>query len=168
MSQINAGAFEPKFELVNLNQLVESVINKWRPKAEQKSLALTLRAGKAPVYIRGDEYSLSQAINNPVNNAVVYTVSGGVRVTLQKRKGLLYLTIKDTGIGMSKDFQKQMFKPFTQESTGHTKKYQGLGQGLNLTKRCLDINKIPIRVSSVKNKGTTVRLVFKLAEPKSA
>jgi signal transduction histidine kinase len=69
--------------------------------------------------------------------------------------------IKDTGIGMSKEFLPRIFEQFTQEEQGYTRAYDGNGLGLALVKNYCDINNAVIEVESEKNVGSTFRVTFK-------
>ncbi|WP_262895418.1 ATP-binding protein, partial [Penaeicola halotolerans] len=68
--------------------------------------------------------------------------------------------IKDTGIGCSEEFQKNLFKPFMQECMGLDRKYEGTGLGLSIAKRLIDLIYASIEVSSVKGQGRTFRLII--------
>jgi signal transduction histidine kinase len=68
--------------------------------------------------------------------------------------------IKDTGIGISKDFLPHIFENFTQEQQGYSRSYDGNGLGLSLVKGYCELNDIEISVKSVKHKGTCFKLLF--------
>jgi signal transduction histidine kinase len=72
----------------------------------------------------------------------------------------LQLTFTDTGIGISDEYRERMFQVFSQESEGLVKDYQGIGLGLALTKRYLDMNHVKINVDSEKGLGSTFTLIF--------
>ncbi|PJA54335.1 MAG: hybrid sensor histidine kinase/response regulator, partial [Candidatus Marinimicrobia bacterium CG_4_9_14_3_um_filter_48_9] len=72
----------------------------------------------------------------------------------------IIVTIQDTGIGMSEECLSNLFQAFSQESAGHTKRFQGVGLGLALTKRYLELNEVVIEVTSKQDVGTTIKLVF--------
>jgi signal transduction histidine kinase len=74
--------------------------------------------------------------------------------------GKLQLTFTDTGIGISDEYRQRMFQVFSQESEGMEKDYQGIGLGLALTKRYLDMNHVKIGVDSEKGSGSTFTLIF--------
>jgi CheY-like chemotaxis protein len=90
-----------------------------------------------------------------------------VSLNLKLKSGKYILTIKDTGIGISQEYMVKMFDAFTQESEGYTKKYQGIGLGMSIAKRHLDMNHVSIRVESQKGTGTTFTLTFAPAEEKA-
>ena len=112
--------------------------------------------------ILADEYSIMQIFANLIDNAIKYTKKGKVEILLTKNKsGNVMVEVKDTGIGMSKEFLPKIFEPFVQEEQGYSRSYEGNGLGLALTKRYCEINNAVIEVESEKNVGSTFRVIFK-------
>lgn len=161
ISQIEAGTLKFNLKRLRLHDLVEKIIKELLPEAQSKGLELTYISKVINSTIIADEQSLVSAVSNLVDNAIKYTVQGKIEVSLNKNDKELILTINDTGIGMAEDYLDQMFNSFSQESTGHTRKYQGLGLGLAIAKRYLEVNNVGIEVQSVKGIGTTFTLTFK-------
>ena len=93
---------------------------------------------------------VSQSIRNIVENAIKYTEEGKITVSLRQKAKRTYLTIRDTGIGMSEEYLNKIFEAFTQESEGYTKKFQGIGLGMAIVKGHLDLNHVIITVDSAK------------------
>ena len=89
-----------------------------------------------------------------------YTLEGKIDLKLIQEKDSLRLSIQDTGIGISKEYQKRIFDPYTQESEGFTKDFQGIGLGLALSKGYLDLNDIDLELESQKDVGSTFTLIF--------
>ncbi|NOZ04525.1 MAG: PAS domain S-box protein [FCB group bacterium] len=163
MSQIETGTMELKPKLLNLERVIKNVIIEMSSFAENKGLELTFSSTAKDPVIKADEYCITQAISNIVDNAVKYTEKGGVDISLKSRNKQLVLSIRDTGIGMSRDYVQRMFEIFSQESTGYTKKFQGVGLGLALVKQYLDMNNVTIKVNSKKGVGTKFTLFFSRA-----
>jgi len=103
---------------------------------------------------------INSAIGNLTDNAIKYTEKGGVTFTLEVIEEQVTLSISDTGIGISEDYKQRVFEPYTQESEGFTKEYQGVGLGLAITKQFLDLNDVILVLETEKNVGTTFRLTF--------
>ena len=99
-------------------------------------------------------------MSNLIDNAIKYTEEGQVVIKLDYDRGKYILTITDTGIGIEENYLNQIFDAFSQESPEFTKKYQGLGMGMAITKHCLEIDDISIVIDSKKDVGTTVTLTF--------
>lgn len=95
--------------------------------------------------LKGDELHLRQILINILGNAVKFTPQGGeIRFIAEGKEispGELELTmvVADNGIGMSEEFQKKMFEPFSQEENGGRSKYQGTGLGMSIVKQLLDL-----------------------------
>ena len=93
---------------------------------------------QTPFALRGDQQHLRQVLINLVNNAIKYTEKGSVRleVSLVERAGKKYIQfdVMDTGIGISKEQQKEIFEKFYQVDTSSTRKHEGVGLGLSICK----------------------------------
>ncbi len=160
ISQIEAGTFTLNPEDLDLNEIINQVVKEHSATIKMRDLELVNLSEVRKPIIHGDKESILKAISNLVDNAIKYTPSGTIQVYLKSEKDRYALYIKDTGIGISREYMKHMYDVFSQESTGFTKKYQGLGLGLSITKRCLDMNSVEISVESEKDVGTTFRLEF--------
>ena len=96
-----------------------------------------------------------------IDNAIKYTKKGKIEILLSKNTvGNNVVEIKDTGIGISEEFQAKLFEPFVQEDQGFKRNFEGNGLGLALVKNYCDINKAVIEVESEKNVGSTFRVTF--------
>ena len=69
--------------------------------------------------------------------------------------------MEDTGIGMTSDYLKNIFTPYTQEESGYTRQYEGIGLGLSITKKLLELNGAEITVKSEKGEGSVFSVIFK-------
>lgn len=167
VSQLEAGAIQLSPASLNLAQLIRLVCEKLRPSAEEKGLALNFHSDVEDDKITLDEDSMYQAVLNIIENAIKYTNSGAVDVQLMAEGDLLSLKISDSGIGISDEYRQSMFQLFSQESEGLAKDYQGIGLGLAITKRYLDMNNVQIHVESEKGKGSTFTLTFPTTQPYS-
>ena len=145
---------------IDLNMVVLKVASELRGIANEKGLELNINQSDKPALIYADEYCTYQSIFNLTDNAIKFTYEGNVHLEITQIGGKLVLLIRDTGIGISDEYQDELFTPYTQESEGFTKNYQGIGLGLALTKQYLDINGISLKVDSKVGEGTTFTLVF--------
>ncbi len=116
----------------------------------------------------GDQMKLQQVLINLINNAVKFTPAGGtVSLTAEQERiigteALLKFTVADTGIGMSPEFMKTMFEPFSQENTGSTSVYGGTGLGLAISRNLAYLMGGNIEVKSKKGQGSTFIVWIKL------
>ncbi len=160
ISQLNAGAFKLQKCEIDLNSLIKNVLEEIRMQAVKKNLELIFNTPDQQAMIFSDNHSLHQAILNLVDNAIKYTNAGKIELSLSQKQNSYRLSIQDTGIGISEEYQKRIFEPYTQESEGFTKNFQGIGLGLALTKRYLELNDINLELESSKSLGTTFTLIF--------
>jgi len=160
VSQVEAGTLQLSPKKLHLEQLCEMICDELQPLAVKTGIELEFTSDVEDDQISIDESSIYQALVNLIQNAIKYTSEGGVYIRLRKTEKRMVLTIMDTGIGISEEYHMRMFQPFSQESEGLSKSYQGLGLGLALTKRYLDRIQIKIRVDSKKNRGSTFTLTF--------
>jgi len=132
------------------------------PLCREKNLKLVIGNDQIPGIVPlMDELRTNQILFNLFSNAVKYTPEGGtVTFTLKENltndnKLAMEISISDTGIGMSPEFQKVLFQPFTQERLSNQPETQGTGLGLSIVKRLVDVMGGTIRVKSVLGKGST-------------
>ncbi|HAJ45452.1 MAG TPA: hypothetical protein DCL54_02590, partial [Alphaproteobacteria bacterium] len=103
-------------------------------------------------------------IVNLLSNAVKFTPAGErVRLSLSLEGGRAMLSVRDTGIGIAKDFLPFVFDPFRQQDSGLARKYEGTGLGLAITKRLVEQHCGTIAISSEQGVGTEVRVAVPLA-----
>ncbi|MBN1278203.1 MAG: PAS domain-containing protein [Chlorobiaceae bacterium] len=117
-------------------------------------------AADVPLFLRGDPARLRQVLNNLAGNAVKFTERGEVviRVEVQSRdegKMKLFITVTDTGIGISSENQQLIFNQFTQADSSTTRKYGGTGLGLSIARQLVEMMKGEIGLNSIEGKGST-------------
>jgi CheY-like chemotaxis protein len=123
-----------------------------------------------PQYVMGDPVRIRQILLNLASNAIKFTENGTVTLTLSakiksEKDILLFIKVKDNGIGISKEKIQLIFNKFSQADAGTTRKYGGTGLGLSICKRIIDVHGGSIQVESEINKGSafSVTLPLKLA-----
>ena len=156
ISDLEAGTYDPKFELIDLGQqIITPVVNEFSQAAQNKGLKLIFENSvsiNASTII--DSYTVYQSIANLVDNAVKYTEKGYIKILLDQVGELFVIKISDSGVGISKNYLPQLFEKFSQEEEGYTRRYEGSGLGLALVKNYCTINNIHLSVESEKGKGT--------------
>ncbi|MBC8400255.1 MAG: PAS domain S-box protein [Candidatus Marinimicrobia bacterium] len=160
ISQIEADTVPYNPDIADLASIVELVFKEFKPMAATRKLKLTYDCQIDDGTVMVDQPSIEKAITNLVDNAIKYTEEGQIEIKLKDQKGKYILSIGDTGIGIGEDYIDHIYDAFSQESTGYTKTYQGLGLGLSIAKSCMDMNSIPIDVKSEQGIGTTFTLTF--------
>jgi PAS domain S-box-containing protein len=155
LAQMEAGRRELRLDCLDVGEVVTETANLLRPLAEAEGLALRCDVPAEPVVAWADRGALSRAVTNLVSNAVKFTLEGEVRVALDAGPVALTLTVSDTGVGMSEAFLPAAFDEFRQESEGHTRRFEGNGLGLAITRRLVEMLGGQIGVESELGVGTT-------------
>lgn len=143
-SKIEAGKLVLDNVPVNLRDICDDVLTMLAPEAHKKNLELAaLVYQDVPVDIMGDPTRIKQVLTNLVSNAIKFTESGSVivRVMLEEKinnKVALKFTVTDTGIGLSDEQQKNLFKAFSQGDTSTTRRFGGTGLGLVISKHIVN------------------------------
>ncbi len=173
MSKIESGKTSLNLDRFSLPDLLEelSIIVMPQAKAKQQSFEIHTH-GTPPEQLLGDRLRLNQILLNLLSNAVKYTPENGeisftiseVEATPQYTK--LRFIVKDNGIGMSEDYVKEIFLPFTREKSSVVNTIQGTGLGMAITKNLVDLMGGIISVESAPGVGSTftVELTFALPE----
>lgn len=165
MSSLQSGRYEANFKYIDLNEVISGVLNELGGKAEIKGLRIHFDKPETEKLVFADFETVNQIFLNIIDNAIKYTRAGEVAVCIISEDNLIKVKVKDTGIGISEDFIPHLFTAFTQEERGYTRRFEGNGLGLALTKKYVELNNAEIFVSSLKKKGTEFIVAFKeLAE----
>ena len=177
-SRIEAGKMDIEFIPVNVRELIENTRMLVLPRLEEKGLELRLNlAPSLPEVVLGDSLRLSQVLLNLLGNAIKFTSSGTVTLTVtveELPKGELYLhcQVSDTGIGMHPEQLACLFNPFTQADASITRQFGGTGLGLSISKALVELMGGRITVESTPGVGSTfsfyVRLMLSSATEASA
>ena len=149
-------------ESVNLRTIIENCRDIMEAKAAEQEIELDITGLESfqPPQVLASEVHLRQVFMNIVSNAIKYNRYGGKIFILAKvleqteETVTCRFSVTDTGIGMSEEFQKQMFDPFTQEHGENRSEFKGTGLGLSIVKRIVEQMGGKIRVESEKDIGT--------------
>ncbi|GEM_PF-2147047 len=162
MSSIQTGTYENKPVPTDLfDEIIQKVYNKYYQYAAEKNLKLNLVKKYNGCKLIVDPYSIEQVLSQLVDNAVKFTERGTIHVHYcVDTEGNIEVSVEDTGIGISDEYMKQLFTPFSQEQHGLSRNYDGNGLGLSLAKKLCEMNNVEILVSSQKGKGTVIKLIF--------
>jgi signal transduction histidine kinase/CheY-like chemotaxis protein len=169
-SKIEAHSFDLRPETLQLGKTLERHVQDMRVLAERKSLELICSVEEPRATVLFDEYCLSGALTNLLQNAIKFTKEGSIKASLYRGPDRrLRVTVKDTGIGIDIGYLSRIFEPFSQEESGYSRAFEGNGLGLALTKRYLELNGATVEVQSRKGHGSTFTIAFSTeSEIKSA
>jgi signal transduction histidine kinase len=159
ISSIQAGTFAARSERIRIRPVIESIVHDFADRARAKELALQC-SKIADAVIVGDRFGFEQTLMHLIDNAIKFTETGTVTIEASANTRQVTITIGDTGIGMSPEFLPHMFDTFTQEVSGYTRPFEGLGLGMSLVRSYLDVNQGSIDIQSEKNVGTTITLKY--------
>jgi GAF domain-containing protein/DNA-binding response OmpR family regulator len=148
-SKIEAGRMDIESQPLDLRECVESALDLVSARAVEKGIDIAyIFEGEIPPAIVSDVTRLRQIITNLLSNAVKFTEKGEVVLTVSsqryknggtKEKALLTFSVRDTGIGLSKDGMSRLFQSFSQADSSTTRKYGGTGLGLAISKRLAEM-----------------------------
>ena len=166
MSRIESGKTTLNVEKMNLTQQISQLDSVIRQQAGQRRQTFTVETHVQHENVLGDSNRLKQVLMNILSNAVKYTPNGGyIRLEVDELTHTEHYTkyrfvVQDDGIGMSEEFQKTLFEPFTREEKSGTNKVQGTGLGMAITKSIVDLMGGTIHVESTTGKGTRFEVVL--------
>jgi len=181
IAKIESGTFSLMLEVVDITQVLEDAIDLQAAKIEEKRLKLNLPSPHDPIIVQADPEKLKQVFLNVLSNAVKFTESGSisisVRVEARTNSGSfngsgaenaignntqgdwVVVTIKDTGIGIDPEQQQKLFQPFVMVDGSTTRKFGGNGLGLAISRRIMEsmIGSITLHSAGVAQ-GTAVMI----------
>ncbi|MDO4178669.1 MAG: response regulator, partial [Phascolarctobacterium sp.] len=174
MSKIESGKVDLSEEEFNLSELVENMVTMVQPQIEEHGHDFNIAIRNVThEKVIGDSLRMQQIFMNMMSNAVKYTPNGGkITLTIEEKPtgkakvGCFVFTFEDNGIGMSEEFQKQIFDPFTRAEDGRITKIQGTGLGMPIARNIARMTGGDIKVKSKLDQGSifTVTLFLELQD----
>ncbi len=174
MSRIESGRVNIEENLESLREIMQGIDDIVQADVENKNLDFLIEMiNVVDVKVYCDKLRINQILLNLISNAIKFTPDGGkITVTVTEKSiskngyGKYEFRVKDTGIGMSPEFMKVIFEPFTRERTSTVSGIQGTGLGMSIAKSIVDMMAGTIEVKSKQNEGTEfiVTLELKLDE----
>jgi len=158
LSKIEAGKFEVDRERFDPSRVIDDVHSIMELRAIEKDLTLEVNySGKLPHFIESDAKRLKQILINLVGNAIKFTRKGRIQIRTHFESGanILSFDVIDTGIGMTKEQQQRLFKPFSQGDSSVSRHFGGTGLGLAISKRLAEMLGGNILVRSTEDVGST-------------
>jgi len=165
LGRIESGKMELHVETVVCQTLLNEIVSSLRSLATSKGLTLDMRVPDEDIVLQTDRRALSQILLNLINNAIKYTDRGFVRVELLRPAngaGAVEFAVLDSGIGISEDDQAKLFAAFQQLDHTSTRRYEGAGLGLYLSRQLAALIGATIRVDSTPGKGS--RFALRISE----
>ncbi len=174
MNKIENGSATLNFSEVDLAEIIDEINTIIRPQTKAKNQTFEIFSSSVVhEHLEADKLRINQILINLLSNAVKYTPEGGyIQMRLDELPQVdenysrIRFTISDNGMGMSEEYQKIIFKPFTRENTETIRQIQGTGLGMAITKSLVDLMNGTIKVESRPDEGSmfTVELEFRISK----
>ncbi len=162
VSRITQGKIALKKEPIELGKVIQHSIDTARSLMEAKRHHLSVNVSAAPIWVHGDFARLSQVVGNILNNAGKYTPEGGrIELSAGADRGEAVITVRDNGIGIDNALLPHVFELFTQGERSLDRSQGGLGVGLTVVERLVDLHQGKVDVKSDGlGKGSLFRVVL--------
>lgn len=158
IARIEAGSSAVKLNDVDLSVVVNRVLRTFSQRAEERGLSLICNIPETDnLTIMTDSYKLLQAINNLVENALKFTLSGKVEFGFINNDSSVEFFVTDTGIGIADEHKDLIFNKFYQADSGSTRRFPGIGLGLSIAKAYVEMLGGSIECVSKTGEGSTFR-----------
>ena len=157
LSKIAAGRMELRLEPLDLHAMLREAADSVRSLLEARKHTLAIEPPRDHVVLQADRGRLHQVLLNLLSNAIKFTTDGG-RIALSARleeTGRVRIAVSDSGIGIAAEDQDKLFKEFVQLDASASRRYEGTGLGLALSKRLVELHGGTIGVDSELGKGST-------------
>ena len=161
ISRLDAGVITPAPQPVQLDALFLPLNHTFAARAEHKELQLRVRA--SGLWVHSDPQLLHRMLSNLMDNALKYTMRGGVTVTARERGEAVWIEVRDTGIGIAPEQSGRIFEEFYQINNPGRDRSRGLGIGLSIVQRLSRLLGHPVQMHSRPGRGTHFRVVVPIA-----
>jgi len=160
VSRVSRGVLELRKAKVDLSDVLKVAIETSRPHLDAAGHTLRTDVPPEPLLVEGDPVRLSQVFANLLNNAALYTPRGGrVHVSVQRQGETAIVGVQDNGVGIPPEMHERVFEPFIQGREGPRRPHGGLGLGLSLSRKLLEMHGGQIRIrSDTAGHGTLVEV----------
>jgi CheY-like chemotaxis protein len=158
VSRITMGRLDLRRERIELAAVVKSAVETSRPLIDAARHRLVVEMPAQPVYLEADRTRLAQVFSNLLNNAARYMAPGGdIRVSAEQDRAAVKITVEDTGLGISADALPKIFDMFAQVDGSRDRSQGGLGIGLTLVKRLVEMHEGTVEaLSEGLGRGTAI------------
>jgi signal transduction histidine kinase len=161
LSKIEAGRMDLDLAQFDVPAALGNSLTLVKERAQRHGLQLSLEVGANLSTIQADERKFKQIMLNLLSNAVKFTPEGGSVKVLATLEGTsLQVAVKDTGVGIAPEDQQAIFEEFRQVGRDYTRKAEGTGLGLALTKRFVELHGGTVRVESAVGIGSTFTITL--------
>ena len=168
ISKVESGKLNLSPQTFSIVEVVENLVNISQPMIKEKNIDFNFRTSRMEIeYLYADRLRLNQIYINILSNAIKYTEPcGHVSVDMREEESptpgcvRLTYTVSDSGIGMSPEFMKNLYQPFSRQTDSRVNSIQGTGLGLAISKQMVDLMGGTIDCQSEQGKGTTFTVIL--------
>ncbi|MBF2067494.1 MAG: response regulator [Calothrix sp. C42_A2020_038] len=164
LSKIEANQMEVQWETVDVPSLCRTVFALVKEKAANKGLKMVLELDPDVTMLVADSLRLKQMLLNLLFNALKFTESGSVGLQVKSYNDFVHFTVWDTGTGIPKEHQAELFQPFSQIANALVGRDEGTGLGLAVTRKLAELHSGYVEVESEINKGSRFKVVLPLKQ----
>jgi signal transduction histidine kinase len=156
LQSAESGKLSFKFESVNIDELVAQTVERFMPFAESAKVAITVESKQDGSLVKCDAKRLEQVITNLLSNAAKFSnEQGDITISIKKMGESVRVSVADNGIGIPDGSDAKIFEEFGQLDSSDTRKFQGTGLGLNISKRIVEAHGGQIGYTSILGEGST-------------
>ena len=167
-SKIEAGKIEWNMTPIDFIEIIHSSVRVMKAMAEEKGLDLTTQVPIPSLVLEGDHDRLIQVVTNLINNAVKFTKTGNITVSVEQMPQGVKVGVSDTGVGLAPEHQEMIFERFTQVKNRDRGKPTGTGLGLAICREIVEHHGGKIWVESQLGQGSTFYFTLPLCPTKNA
>jgi signal transduction histidine kinase len=167
LSKIEAGQMELNLESVDLTEKIQSAVATAQGLRQDKSLTLRAFLSKQVLFVWADSLRVQQILLNLLSNAVKFTEAGKITVTASHNCDWVTVSVADTGVGIPPEKHSDIFRDFTQVDSSRTRRFEGAGLGLSITKKLVELHGGRIWVESRPGHGSTFSFTLPAKQPGS-
>ncbi|GMU94759.1 MULTISPECIES: ATP-binding protein [Ignavibacterium] len=154
ISMIESGEMQMSFRYFDLAPYIASIVDEMKYLAEEKQISLTVSAIREGLQVFGDKERLKQVLINLIQNAIKYTESGGVDISVEEEKKYVTIKVKDSGIGIPQDQLTRIFERFYRVDKARSRAVGGTGLGLSIVKHIIEAHDSKVEVRSTVGVGS--------------
>ncbi|SHN15053.1 PAS domain S-box-containing protein [Cyclobacterium lianum] len=164
LSLIESDRVDLFLEDTNINDFISKILLNHKSIGIKKGILVSTKFATRPFIAKVERRCLEIIVNNIVGNSIKYSEKGMIQIWVEKVGSNLNLQVQDQGVGISQEYLVKLFYPFEQESRGFSRKFEGSGIGLAITRHLVDRLGGHIEVESEKGKGTLVKISLPLEQ----
>jgi signal transduction histidine kinase/HAMP domain-containing protein len=163
LAKVEAGRMELNLGTFDLPAAIDNALTLIRERAMRHGIGLSVEVDSRLGELNADERKLKQILLNLLSNAVKFTAEGGkIKVGARQIDDMVEIAVSDTGIGIALEDQAAVFEEFKQVGSNYTRKAEGTGLGLALTRKLVELHGGTIRLESAPGKGSTFSFTLPL------